>query len=413
MNISRLSRSAWRTSVLGLACLAVLAARAGEPVVRAELHGRLSTYEGLRVLELWGTPAEAAYAHGKLLAEPIVRLIDDYMLNEQIVPSTAVYETLLVPSVHRQFEWTAARIEEVTALARGLGDALGAERAASRKLGRALRVDDLMAANALADWYGLFCSTFSAWGALTKDSNPLTARNLDYPAAGGMEREQLVVVYRGDGQSRGWVGVSWPGMLGVYTAMNADGVTMLMHDAPGLPPARSDGFTPRSLTLRLALEAAAGPSFLADVQKVLSAQPVLIGNNIHVSAPPRAAQPCAVVFEYDAADVGSGVTVRLAESGLMSLPTALWCTNTMCLRRPASDCQRSARLGARLTELAQAGAQLDVAGAFAVIGTVRRQDTLHTVVCEPQRRMMHVWIPALTERPVEFRLDEWLRKDVP
>ena len=38
----------------------------GQTASPPNLHGRLGQYEGLPVLVLWGTPAEAGYAHGYL-----------------------------------------------------------------------------------------------------------------------------------------------------------------------------------------------------------------------------------------------------------------------------------------------------------------------------------------------------------
>ncbi|MBN2445887.1 MAG: hypothetical protein JXO22_04135, partial [Phycisphaerae bacterium] len=46
--------------------------------------GRLSEHDGLSVLDLWGTPAEAGYAHGYLLAERIVPLFDGYVLDPHL-----------------------------------------------------------------------------------------------------------------------------------------------------------------------------------------------------------------------------------------------------------------------------------------------------------------------------------------
>jgi hypothetical protein len=386
------------------------ASRADDPQSSKPLCGRLTQHQGIPVLELWGTPEQAGYAHGYLLAERIVRLLDEYVLSERLIRDPAVYEALLLPGVRRQFVWSEAHERELKALGAGIRDKLGQENARSAKLDRPLRVEDLMISNALADWHGMLCSTFSAWGELTTDGRTITARNLDFPSTPVMERAQFILVYRGDGKGRPWAGVSWPGLIGVYTAMNRDGVTITMHDAAGLPPSHPDGFTPRSLALRAALEAAGPKSFVEDVRQVFRGQRVIVGNNVHVSAPLLPERPPAAVFEYDANERDEGVTVRLPEANAPELADALWCTNHLRLRRAPIDCERYERLSRGLAELRAAGRKLDPPSAMKLIGTVRQHSTLHSVCFVPDRRTMYVHIPAVIDKVVEFKLDDWLRR---
>ena len=227
-----------------------------------------------------------------------------------------------------------------------------------------------------------------------------------------MAEAQLVVIYRGAGGTHSWVGVTWPGMVGVFTAMNDAGVTVLMHDARGLPNSQSSGFTPRALILRQALEAAGVESYVADVQRVFQQCHVMVGNNIHVSGPQQAGQPSAAVFEYDGNRRDGGVSVRLAEHNEAGFANALWCTNHMCLRKEPVDSDRFERLSRRLSELARERATLDLTAALKLIREVRQRSTLHSVVFEPARRRMHVHIPAVLDRAVEIRLDEWLSRPI-
>ena len=148
--------------------LAIIAATVSGAAVRAdetpELCGRLNEYEGLTVLELWGTPEQAGYAHGYLLAERILRLLDDYVLSDALMPNRQVYETLVIRGVHRWFDWPEPGERELRALLRGMQDRLGPDGMHSRKLQRQVAIDDLMAANTLADWFCMLCSSFSVWG---------------------------------------------------------------------------------------------------------------------------------------------------------------------------------------------------------------------------------------------------------
>jgi hypothetical protein len=292
-------------------------------------------------------------------------------------------------------------------------DRLGTDRLRSAVLDRPLTLEDLMAANALADWFGMACSTFSAWGSLTDDGQTITARNLDFPSTTIMERSQIVLIYRGDGKTEPWIGITWPGMIGVYTAMSRAGVTITMHDARGLKPSETIGFTPRSLILREALEKASAHNFADDVRAVLESRRVMVGNNIHVSAPLGTdGRPPAVVFEYDANSQGSGVTVRDSAANAPALSEALWCTNHQRLRTPPQQCWRYEQIQKQLGQLAAAGEKLDVAAAQELIRGVKTDITLHTVCFVPNTKTIHVQIPAISDKTVEFDLDQWLRRPI-
>jgi hypothetical protein len=374
------------------------------------LCGRLTNCEGLTVLELWGTPEQSGYAHGFLLAEEIVRLFDGYVLSRKVMPNPQVYELMFVPGVRRQFVWSPACERELKALAQGIQDRLGADKLRSEVLDRPLKLEDLMVANALADWFGMTCSTFSVWGPLSADGQTITARNLDFPSTSIMERQQLVVIRRGEGKTRSWIGVTWPALIGVYTAMNDAGVTMLVHDAPGLSPSEAVGFTPRSLTLREALERASPESFVSDVRRVLESRRVMVGNNIHVSGPLTDREPPAVVFEYDANAQSAGVTLRTAETSGAAVKNALWCTNHLRLRRPPQECRRYELLEQRLTHMTRSSEKLDPSSALRLIRAVKQDMTLHSVCFVPHRKTMYVDIPAISEAVVEFNLEEWLKR---
>lgn len=399
--------AAWTFLIIAASCATADAPKPAEP-----LCGRLSDHHGLSVLELWGSPRQAGYAHGYLLAEDVIDLIDRFMLDEKIVSNPGVYEALLVPTVRRQFVWSDEHTAELDAILKGVRDRLGGE-ARSEVLGRELTVEDLMAGNTLADWFGMFCSTFSVWGPLTKDGQTITARNLDFFSTTTMQRQQLIIIRRGNGSARSWISAGWPGMIGVYTAMNSDGVTILMHDARGLKPTNVLGFTPRSLILREALEGASAANFIDDVAAVFKKRRVAVGNNIHVSAPARAGRPPAAVFEYDAnANTDDGVTIRLADSNGVAAPSALWCTNHHRLRQPPQECWRYQTLTERLTAATTNGARFDSAKALDLIRKIKQDLTLHTVCLLPDAASMRVLIPALCDNVVEFKLNDWLNRPI-
>jgi|GEM_PF-818941 len=376
------------------------------------LCGRLSEVQGLPVLELWGTPEQAAFAHGFLLAEPMLLLFDKFLLSPKIMPEPRMYEMLLVPGVRRQFVWSDARQRELAAMTRGLRARLTGDRLNCRALGRPLKIEDLMVGNTLADWFGAMCSSFTVWGDLSADGQTLTARNLGFPSTNVMERLQIVVIRRPHGDTPGWIGVSWPGLIGVYTAMSERGVTMMMHDAGGLPPSAGAGFTPRSLILHEALEAARPTTFVDDILNVFQKRLVLVGNNIHVSAPLTPGVAPAAIFEYDANAAGKGVAWRSCQSKGAAAISGLWCTNHMRLRKAPRECWRYKRLSDALTGLAAAGGKLTPTAALELVRSVRQDITLHTVCFIPHRKIMLASIPAVSAATVEFDLVHWLKRPV-
>lgn len=403
------------TTIMMAALLAAAGALAGDASLPARqvihapqaprlLTGRLSRVGGLRVLELWGTPEQAGYAQGFLLASDIANLIDGYVLDENILPAPETYETTLLPNVRRMFAWPDLAVQELRGMLAGARDRLGGDRFRSAKLDRPLQLEDLMVANTVADWFGFLCSSVTLWGDLTADRRILTGRNLDFPYTASMKAAQIVVL-RAGGKHR-WAGVSWPGLIGVYTGFSDVGVSMLIHDARGLPASASLGFTPRSLILREALEQADAKTYLDDVAAVFAARRVMVGNNIHVSGPDTA-RP-AGVFEYDGNARGAGVTLRVAGDLLDAPPNAVWCTNHMCVRRAGQHHWRYNRIGHKLEHAARFAQPLDVDRLFELMASVQQSITLHTVVLEPQTRRMHVLIPAVSPQRVTFDLDQWL-----
>ncbi len=381
---------------------------AQQATTQPKVTGRLTTFEGLTVLEIWGSPDEAGFAHGYLLGDAIVRLIDEAVVDPKVGVPPDAYEAVVLPSVRQKFTWSPEVERELAGMLKGIQAKLGPERVRSEKLARELTVDDLKVANALADWRGVMCSSFSAWGSLTRDGATLTGRNLDYRATEGMKKAQVVIIRRGENGRPGWIGVAWPSLIGAYSAMNAEGVTIAMHDAGGLPTEAFDGLTARALVLREALEAARARTFLDDARHVFEKRHVLAGNNIHVSGPSAEPAP-AGVFEYDGNTRDHGVTLRLPRDNQPALADALCCTNHMRVRKEPTECGRYATLVTRLGEMSAAKQTLDPPGALELIRSVATKTTLHSIVFMPQRRALLVQISAIQDKPVEFRLDEWLQ----
>lgn len=374
-----------------------------------EVYGRFQMAYNIPVLEVWGTPEEAGFAQGFLLAPKILALFDDYASNPMILGGNDGYERLRKGARERMI-WKPEWEQELSGMLRGMRARLEGGEVYSKRLKRALDIDDLKAVNALSDFRGVGCSTISVWGDLTFDGRTLTARNLDFPYTELMVRSQMILIHRNRDGRRSWFSVTWPGLIGVYSAMNDDGVTAMIHDAPGLKPSIARGFSPRTLALRDALESAASKTFIADFEKTLRAHHFLSGNDFEVSAAhPRDGGPAAVVFECDGNAKDGGVTVRRPE-GAGKRQCAIYCTNHMRSRGAPIQCRRFEIFDATVQQSIDRGATFDGAKLMAVMDDVRGSDTLHTVIAEPEARYMYVRIPGVSTTAQRFEVGEWFRR---
>jgi len=380
----------------GVLWLPVLVA-AAPPTV----NGTLETIEGVRVLKLWGSPFEQGFAHGYLLGEDALPLMQAVLGELKLLGNPAVYEALH-QRVAQQFLFEPDRLAELEGMLAGVRAVRGARGTRLEVLGRDLDVQDLQVLNAVADLNQMMCSSFSVWGDLGPEGETLTARNLDFPLHSLANQHVLIVYLEPGKERRRWVSLAWPGLIGAYTAMNEDGVTISIHDAPGLPPEGPGPFVPRSFVLREALERASADHAFEVVQRVLEERPVRGGNNVHASVPYRGQDAVAAVLEYDGQrGQAKGVSVRRPGVATdLVPPTALVCTNHYRLRGPARSCGRYEFLSAALTEAAARQEHITVDRARTLLAGVAMRGgvlTLQSVVFLPNRGEIHVGLATVGE----------------
>lgn len=383
----------------GWVCVALLLALGGgaswaQESQPAQVHGSLTEIKGVPVLKVWGTPREQGYAHGYLLAERIVRLFDR-MLADGVILTPESFERQLL--AHLDLMKIDPSYEaELRGMLAGIEARLGRP-AEIPSLGRALRYEDLAAVNCIdlkAARFG--CSSFVAWGPMTKDGRSLCGRNLEWPADRALLESQIVLVHLpATGSSAlGWVSVFFPACIGCATAMNAEGVVMAQHDAMGRPPTLSKGFTSRSLMQRAALEATHAGSALKDAAAVFKQQHSFLGENMLVAWPSSDHGPAAVVFEHDAdLGEGDGVTTREPKAS----DAFLVCTNHYRQRQAPTACPRFSTLTSRLQAIAESKGRkrVTVKTAWKLLESapIEQLATYHRVVFEPDRKRMHVGFP--------------------
>lgn len=307
----------------------------------ADLCGRYVNEDGFRVLYLWGTPEQRGFAQGWLLADVIVRNLDADLTKLMGRARKNQYEERLIKTVVPRFAFSADEEAELAGMLKGIEARLPQEERRIGLLGRALSLADLKATNTVGDWMSLGCSTFVIDGTYTKDGAPAVARNFDFPGFRMVLDDQHIVVHAPDGDSLGWVGVSYPGSVATMTALNSDGVFISIHDVMVIPsllaPFRPN--VPRLCALRRVMRDVSSVGAIASVHERLKSWKTMYGNNFMVVTPgANKGDPFAGVFEYDSRyKATDGVHLRVTDHLDSKGQPFLLCTNHHRVRKPRRD----------------------------------------------------------------------------
>ncbi len=376
-----------------------------------QVTGELSVVDGVRVLRLWGTLSKQGFAQGYLIGQDVVDLWDGFLSSGAVGGSPQGYEEAVLPKLGIMV--IAPRYEaELRGILAGLEARAGGP-VQLPSVGRAFRYEDLVAANCVPDLSRLGCSSFAAWGSMTKGGKTLAGRNMDWYPIPALAGTQIIVARAAppDSDRLGWVSVTWPGVIGCLTGMNSEGVSIATHDARGFKPTTATGYTPYILTFRDAIESAKAATAFADVAQVLRKRACTVGNNMMVTRPYTGAGPAAAVFEFDGDHTHTnGVTERLPDANVPYLA----CTNHYRKRTPPVTCGRFAKIDSVLASTLQDAQQyLDRETAWTLLDSVAIAEiaTHHSVVFEPNASLMHVALmtdgkPAPQCRPAALNVSE-------
>ncbi len=377
-----------------------------DPATPRPIKGDLREIDGVSVLRVWGSPVDRGYAHGYLMADKILEVLDGYVGDTNLSggPSGHARSVAKVSAIMKIPDDYRREIEGMLA---GIRAKRGGK-VAVPCLGRKLEYEDLLVMNCIPDSSPFGCSSFAAWGNMTTDGSTIAGRNLDWVWAEILTDSQVIVAHildKDDGKIA-WVSVTWPGFIGCLTGMNAEGVTVSMHDVRA-PRSVPSGFTPRAFTLRDAIEAAHARTAREDIEKILRERVCAVGNNIPVALPQLSGRPASYVFEYDGVlSHGKGLTVRKGPTretvGHAGTRTSghQACTNHYRERREPVKCSRYAGFRSSMEKISRAEKRekkMSVAGAFEMLAEASfspsggcRITTYHSIVFEPGKRRMSV-----------------------
>jgi hypothetical protein len=85
----------------------------------------------------------------------------------------------------------------------------------------------------------LGCTSFALTGGAAHDGHTVLARNFDFEAGPIFDEKKAVFLVREEGRIP-YASVSWPGLVGAVTAMNAEGLALVVHGGRARTP-RSSG----------------------------------------------------------------------------------------------------------------------------------------------------------------------------
>ena len=213
-----------------------------------------------------------------------------------------------------------------------------------------------------------------------------------------------------------WVDVAFPGVLGVISGMNEDGVGLFVHDVRRRPGAEHEtGVYARLLVLRSAIEST-GPDGAPGIVLEEAAGAHLVDGE-------QRPRDVAVRRKTRSGGRSSNTTASRMQDGGASFrapadgASTVCCTNHYRLRSSPSSCRRYTKMTELLAEAEAKGQKIDAAKARSIMGSIVQNSvfsrSLHTVIFFPRAKRFEIMLgkdgkvsPA--SEPVAFTLAELL-----
>jgi len=199
------------------------------------INGVMSEADGQRVMHVWGTNYEMGYAHGFLLGEEVLQMMELYIFPIDAA-GLAEYEWKK-DFVQANFDFPPKLLDEAQGMFDGMIDA--GVSTFSPILGRYLTLEDQLLAIATRDLAGLLCTTVIGWDSATVNDPDLEGRtlaghNTDFryqfrdPYFAGAHG--VIVAYSpSDPDYQRFVAATFPGFLGIVSGINEAGVGLFTN----------------------------------------------------------------------------------------------------------------------------------------------------------------------------------------
>ena len=178
----------------------------------------------------------------------------------------------------------------------------------------------------MQDYMLVGCTSFAVWGRESADSSLLMARNFDFYMGEEFAKNKLVLFEKPD-SGYAYVSVTWPGMLGVVSGMNTQGLAVTINASKLEVP--SSSATPISILVKSILQYASNieeAETIASSFKTFVCESILVGSANDGRAVIIEKTPSAMgIYSPDGDYASSRMTA--ASSGGASAVTRIICTN--------------------------------------------------------------------------------------
>lgn len=147
----------------------------------------------------------------------------------------------------------------------------------------------------MQDYMLVGCTSFAVWGRESADSSLLMARNFDFYMGEEFAKNKLVLFEQPD-SGYAYVSVTWPGMLGVVSGMNTQGLAVTINASKLEVP--SSSATPISILVKSILQYA---SNIEEAEKIAASFKTFVCESILVGS---ANDGRAVIIEKTPSEMG-------------------------------------------------------------------------------------------------------------
>ena len=338
--------------------------------------------ENLPMILLEGTSYEIGFYHGRLLKEMIEELVqtmDEIVLGDRSIKRLAgsfiARSNILEMKKHIPTEFML----EMEGISDGSGVAF----------------DKILMLNVFDDLYNLSgCTNVAVWGSSTGSSELIHGRNLDYDFAKKLWDKGIVFLVKPvDGIA--FVSLGFPGMVGVVSAMNAEGLSLGSMTSSRVNNT-FDG-VPTQILYRQIIQNA---STISESHEILLSSERTIGNNLLIAS---AKDAKAVVFEIDSKEVliRESMNVISAANHFSFLHNDSKSTGSVFRETRARE------LITRITDSESIVDTLEMAKILADrvterehMHTIANQSTIHSVIFLPSQKQ--IWFAANEVLPASF-----------
>ena len=264
-------------------------------------HGNLEVKDGVWVLNLDGTNYEMGYAQGYLIGGQIKALMTSALISTPFSESE-------IEAIIDNYIFSDKYVKELEGMYDGMVDS-GLDMYIE-EFDHYITVNDLKYINAFTELeesvLNLGCTTITIWDELAEKGNTISGRGLGWNVftdIGSVMFNYVLIIARDPVEGNKWLNGGYPGVLGVVTGMNENGVVLFTNDIPRGVIDDNFPHTISTLVMRDFLEDKTVSNPALELDKLFDDSKPEGGRSITVAVPVgMGVVPVAAALEIDGAD---------------------------------------------------------------------------------------------------------------